>query len=40
MISNLGYFKDYGYLIIFFCIIFYMSTYIYLSREYGEIDDD
>ena len=38
--NNLGLFKDYGFLIIFFCIIFYMLTYIYLIQEYGEIDND
>jgi|APGre2960657404_1045060.scaffolds.fasta_scaffold47112_3 hypothetical protein len=38
--NDLGYFKDYGFLIIFFCIIFYMSTYIFLAQEYGEIDND
>jgi hypothetical protein len=38
--SDLGLFKDYGFLIIFFCIIFYTATYTYLCQEYGEIDDE
>jgi hypothetical protein len=40
MTNDLGYFKDYGHLIIFFCITFYMSTYIFLTRDYGCIDDE
>lgn len=38
--NDLGYFKDYGFLIIFFCITFYTITYVYLCNEYGETDDD
>jgi len=38
--SDLGYFKDYGWLIISFCIMFYITLYIYLSNENGEISDE
>jgi hypothetical protein len=40
VMNDLGLFRNYGWLIVFFCVIFYMSTYIYLSNEYGEIDDE
>jgi hypothetical protein len=39
-INSLGLFKDYGWLIIFFCVIFYMGWYIYLNSEYGESYED
>jgi len=38
--NDLGYFTDYGGLIVSACIIFYLGTYTYLSNEYGEIDND
>lgn len=34
--NNLGLFEDYGWLIIFFCIICYMGLYYYLYQEYEE----
>jgi hypothetical protein len=38
--NDLGFFKDYGGLIISFCIICYIGLYLYLLEEYGEIDDE
>lgn len=37
--SDLGYFKDYGYLIISIIALSYLSFYVYLSRDYGPIDE-
>jgi len=37
--SDLGLFKTHGWLIIFACIMFYSAWYVYLSREYGPIDE-
>jgi hypothetical protein len=38
--NSLGYFKDYGWLIIFFSITIYMILYHHLSKEYGEKNDE
>ena len=38
--NSLGYFKEYGWLIITVALICYMALYTYLCSEYGEIDHD
>lgn len=40
MNDDLGYFKQYGGLILCGALICYMALYTYLCNEYGEIDHD
>lgn len=37
--SELGYFDKYGNLIITLIVIVYLSIYVYLTNEYGRIDE-
>jgi len=41
MVNNdLGYFRDYGHIILSLCLILWGCLYTYLSNEYGEIDNE
>lgn len=37
--NDLGYFDNYGNLIIAISVILYLSLYTYLAQEYGPIDE-
>lgn len=38
--SDLGYLKDYGHIIISFCLILYATLVCYLDYYYGDLDDE